>query len=144
MKDTPIISPVSYPARVAPLPEDRVATEEVKGDDELEKERRRIEAENQNMMRRVLRVQEEKVPFPTLIRTDDSKKGKVVYDLKDALQLVKVGFLPFFFPFGLYSLKIIASNSCLLVWKMNIGCILCKLIQIDRVVDTFFFYRLCF
>lgn len=89
VKDTPIISPVSYPARVAPLPEDRVATEEVKGDDELEKERRRIEAENQNMMRRVLRVQEEKVPFPTLIRTDDSKKGKVVYDLKDALQLVK-------------------------------------------------------
>ncbi|XP_071907150.1 uncharacterized protein [Coffea arabica] len=89
VKDTPIISPVSYQARVAPLPEDRVAAEEVKEDDELETERRRIEAENQNMMRRVLRVQEEKVPFPTLIRTDDSKKGKVVYDLKDAIQLVK-------------------------------------------------------
>lgn len=96
MKDAPIISPVSYPARVAPLPEDRVATEEVKEDDgrneELERERWRIEAENRNMMRRVLRVEEEKVPFPTLIKTDDSKKGKVVYDLKEAIQLVKVGF----------------------------------------------------
>lgn len=89
MKDTPIISPVSYAARVAPLPEDRVATEEVKADDELERERRRIEAENLNMKRRGLRVEEGKVPFPTLIGTEDSKKGKVVYDLKDAIQLVK-------------------------------------------------------
>ncbi|KAL3509124.1 hypothetical protein ACH5RR_028525 [Cinchona calisaya] len=93
VKDAPSICPVSYPTRVAPLPEDRAASEEVKDEganDELEKERRRIEFENQNMMRRVLRVEEEKVPFPTLIRSeDDRKKGKVVYDLKEGIQLVK-------------------------------------------------------
>ncbi|KAG9153011.1 hypothetical protein Leryth_024833 [Lithospermum erythrorhizon] len=91
VKDMPGIAPVAYPSRVAPLPDDKPRGGE--GDEELERERRRIENENrgQREMRRVLRDKvDDKVPFPTLIKVDnDSKKKKVVYDLKDALQLVK-------------------------------------------------------
>lgn len=97
MKDTPSIAPVSYPARVAPLPEDRVVTKEVGeehgieeqtgSNEELERERSRIEAGNLNISR-MLMVEEEKVPFPTLIRPQNSK-GNVIYDLKEAIQLVK-------------------------------------------------------
>lgn len=104
MKDSPtILSPVSYPTKVAPLPEDRVAVdgeemvkeEGEKGDDkegneQLERERSRIEADNR-LFRRVLKVEEEKLPFPTLIKVENMKKEKVVYDLKEAIQLVKVG-----------------------------------------------------
>lgn len=91
VKDTPSIVPISYPTRVAPLPEDRVVTKEV-GDEhrneELERERSRIEAGNLNI-NRMLVVEEEKVPFPTLIKLENSK-GNVAYDLKEAIQLVKV------------------------------------------------------
>ncbi|KAK2986583.1 hypothetical protein RJ640_002924 [Escallonia rubra] len=99
MKDLPS---VSYNTKVAPLPEDIVADnvgvksegkEEGLGDDvELERERRRIEADKNRAMRRMPRALEEEslnVPFPTLIKLD--KKGdEVVYDLKEAIRLVKV------------------------------------------------------
>ncbi|XP_016454220.1 uncharacterized protein LOC107778475 [Nicotiana tabacum] len=94
LKDAPKITPVSYPTRVAPLPEDRVEEDggvEAKGDEELERERRRIEAQKRAAMRRVLNVEEEMVPFPTLVnaKSDDEKKKKAVYDLKEAIRLVK-------------------------------------------------------
>lgn len=100
MKDSPtILSPVSYPTGVAPLPEDRMAAEgeetvkkgeDKEGNEQLERERSSIEADNR-LIRRVLRVEEEKLPFPTLIKVENTKKEKVVYDLKEAIQLVKVG-----------------------------------------------------
>ncbi|KAG8364758.1 hypothetical protein BUALT_Bualt18G0032100 [Buddleja alternifolia] len=111
MKDAPpvVVSPVSYPARVAPLPEDRrmEAEEEGTRNEELEGERRRIADDNWNAMRRrgVLRYgnqqqvegeeDHESLPFPKLIKVDNTtdqiskKKGKVVYDLKEAIRLVK-------------------------------------------------------
>lgn len=59
----------------------------------MEAERRKIEAENR-VMRRVFRVEEQKViPFPSLIKVDqkqNAKGPKVVHDLKQAVQLVKV------------------------------------------------------
>lgn len=95
MKDTPSIAPVSYPLRVAPLPEDRVSgsgggEEGVEGG-QMEEERKRIEAENQ-WRRRVFRVaEEEKVtaPFPMLIKVE-KKEQNVVLDLMDAIRQVKV------------------------------------------------------
>ncbi|CAA2971641.1 50S ribosomal protein L1 [Olea europaea subsp. europaea] len=102
IKDAPVISPVSYPSRVAPLPEDRVKAEEEGSkneSDELETERRRIDDERWNAMmtrRRVLGEEQEDddVAFPTLIKVenDDSKskkKRKVIYDLKEAIRAVK-------------------------------------------------------
>ena len=98
VKDAPSISPVSYPTRVAPLPEDRVtaqaeADEEVgkKENEEMEKERIRIEAENR-IRRRVFRVEEEKAfPFPRLIKVEKKQEQKVILDLMDAIREVKVG-----------------------------------------------------
>ncbi|XP_016459277.1 uncharacterized protein LOC107782853 isoform X2 [Nicotiana tabacum] len=95
LKEAPKITPVSYPTRVVPLPEDRVEEEggvEAKGDEELERKRRRIEAQKRAAMRRVLNVEEEMVPFPTLVnvKSSDEKKKKVVYDLKEAIRLVKM------------------------------------------------------
>lgn len=93
MKDAPKIAPVSYPTRVAPLPEDRPEEDgkvEAMGDEELERERRRIEAQKRAAMRRVLNVEGERVPFPTLVNVNsDEKKKKVLYDLKEAIRLVK-------------------------------------------------------
>lgn len=104
-----MISPVSYPSRVAPLPEDRVKAEEEGSkneSDELETERRRIDDERWNAMmtrRRVLGEEQEddNVAFPTLIKVgnDDSKskkKRKVIYDLKEAIRAVKVRFCALF------------------------------------------------
>lgn len=96
VKDAPSISPVSYPTRVAPLPEDRVtaeaeAEEEVakKESEEMEKERIRIEAENR-IRRRVFRVEEEKAfPFPRLIKVEKKQEQKVILDLMDAIREVK-------------------------------------------------------
>lgn len=96
VKDSLAISPVTYPTRVAPLPEDRLAGEErvkeevEQGNEQLERERRTIEADNR-LIRRIHRVEEEKLPYPTLIKVEQTKKEKVVYDLKEAIQLVKVG-----------------------------------------------------
>ena len=98
VKDVPSISPVSYPARVAPLPEDRVRVEaeaeenvEKKEDEVMAKERIRIDVENR-IRRRVFRVEEEKlVPFPRLIKVEKKQEGKVILDLMDAIKEVKVG-----------------------------------------------------
>ncbi|CAH1428689.1 unnamed protein product [Lactuca virosa] len=59
---------------------------------EMEAERMKIESDNRGVIRRVFRVEEQKVPFPSLIKVDQSQntKGqKVVHDLKEAVQLVK-------------------------------------------------------
>ncbi|XP_038877977.1 50S ribosomal protein L1 [Benincasa hispida] len=93
MKDNPSIASVSYPLRVAPLPEDRVSAsgggEEGVESGQMEEERKRIEAENQ--WRRSFRVlEEEKVtaPFPMLIKVE-KKEQKVVLELMDAIRQVK-------------------------------------------------------
>lgn len=97
MKDAPKIAPVSYPTRVAPLPEDLPEEEKGKveavGDEEMERERRRIEAQKRMAISRVMNVEEERVSFPTLIKAkSDEKKKKAVYDLKEAIRLLKVRF----------------------------------------------------
>ncbi|KAL9275626.1 Large ribosomal subunit protein uL1-like protein [Drosera capensis] len=99
VKDGAVISPISYPKKVAPLPEDRVVEgereregEEVRkgreGMGELEGERRRIVGTEAT--RRVFRVvEEEVVPFPTLIREEKKQKEKKVYDLQEAIRAMK-------------------------------------------------------
>lgn len=108
VKDAPVIAPVSYPTRVAPLPEDRVSAEEAKDEEkaegkvevkeeseedrdgrkaELEKETRRIQREVR--VRRLTREEEESLPFPALIRREKGKT-KVVMDLQEAIKEVKV------------------------------------------------------
>ncbi|KAK6142311.1 hypothetical protein DH2020_022659 [Rehmannia glutinosa] len=99
MKDAPVISPVSYPSRVAPLPEDRMKVgEEEKGDRNagLEMERRKIEEYRRRGVLAYGKVEEEEsLPFPKLVKVENTdqnskKKGKVIYDLKEAIQLVKL------------------------------------------------------
>ncbi|KAK9748364.1 hypothetical protein RND81_02G052500 [Saponaria officinalis] len=89
MKNMPQLSSVSYPKKVAPLPEDRVAEE---GGDELEGERRRIESDTR-AIRRVFRVSEkneaEELPFPTLIKVDKKSSERAVFDLQDVIRRVK-------------------------------------------------------
>lgn len=99
MKDVPSISPVSYPSRVAPLPEDRfsvqadeVAKTEDKVSGELERERRTMDAENR-MRRRLFKVEEETVPFPTLIKVEKKNKQKLILDLQEAIRAVKVSLI---------------------------------------------------
>ncbi|CAN6570022.1 unnamed protein product [Malus baccata var. baccata] len=99
IRDVPSISPVSYPVKVAPLPEDRVAEEsgggqggaekDVDGVKELEREKRRIEADGR-MRRRLFRVPEEEVavPFPALIKVE-KKDSKPILDVMDAIRQVK-------------------------------------------------------
>ncbi|KAK9066825.1 hypothetical protein SSX86_014148 [Deinandra increscens subsp. villosa] len=87
-------SAVSYPNKVAPLPEDRMQDaggETERTNEEMEAERRKIEAENR-VMRRVFRVEEKQAPFPTLLKAEqrqNTKGQKVVHDLKEAVLLVK-------------------------------------------------------
>ncbi|KAI3726565.1 hypothetical protein L1987_66363 [Smallanthus sonchifolius] len=94
VKDFNPLSPVSYPNRVAPLPEDKrqdAGGESERTNEEMEAERRNIEAENR-VMRRVFRVEEKPVPFPTILKAEqrqNTKGQKVVHDLKEAVQLVK-------------------------------------------------------
>ncbi|GAB2293117.1 hypothetical protein Dimus_027329 [Dionaea muscipula] len=100
VKDVPVISPISYPKKVAPLPEDRVAAEgpvdrvgenlgwRREGADELEGGRKRIQANRQG--RRVFQVvEEEEVPFPTLIKVEQKQTEKKVYDLQEAIRAMK-------------------------------------------------------
>lgn len=108
MKDASPVSPVSYGARVAPLPEDRMNVGEESGGrgEGLEWERKRIEEARRGGAFRYRRAEvvveeEEKLPFPKLIKAESSNKKseekvKVVYDVKDAIRLVKVGFFDFF------------------------------------------------
>ncbi|XP_021275376.1 uncharacterized protein LOC110410106 [Herrania umbratica] len=98
VKDVPNISPVSYPARVAPLPEDRVGVSEEDGEvkteesEETERESRRIEVESR-MRRRPIRIaaEEEKVgiPFPMLIKPEKKNETRPVLELMDAIREVK-------------------------------------------------------
>ncbi|KAB2612623.1 50S ribosomal protein L1 [Pyrus ussuriensis x Pyrus communis] len=99
IRDVPSISPVSYPVKVAPLPEDRVAEEsgggeggaekDVDGVKDLEGEKRRIEADGR-MRRRLFRVPEEEVvvPFPALIKVE-KKESKSILEVMDAIRQVK-------------------------------------------------------
>lgn len=98
VKDVPSISPVSYPARVAPLPEDKVEVEgeekDVEEIEEMGRERRRIESQNRLLSQRSIRfaMQEEKVvvPFPMLLKAQSKKKeNKPILDLMDAIKQVK-------------------------------------------------------
>ncbi|KDP32963.1 hypothetical protein JCGZ_12994 [Jatropha curcas] len=94
VKDGPSISPVSYPVRVAPLPEDRVAVEDegkiAAEGDEMERESRRIEVENRSKWLFRIVEEEEQVaaPFPKLIKPEKKEK-KPLFDLMDALRQVK-------------------------------------------------------
>lgn len=90
-----MISPVSYPSRVAPLPEDRTSAaaedgveEDKKGQDEqLRREARRIESDARVRGYFGIR-EEEKIPFPTLIKPE-KRPQKVPMDLMEAIQEVK-------------------------------------------------------
>lgn len=97
LKDMPTMSTVSYPTRVAPLPEeDRIMAEgeeerKERGDAELEREARRIQNEQRFAAMSRIRGEVEMVPFPTLIKVENDKaKVKSVYDLKEAIRLAKV------------------------------------------------------
>nr|XP_011466965.1 PREDICTED: 50S ribosomal protein L1, chloroplastic isoform X1 [Fragaria vesca subsp. vesca] len=88
VKDGPSITPVSYPARVAPLPEDKKAEEGGGGarEEELEREKQRIE----QAKRRAFRLEDRLVvPFPTFIKVE-KKERKPILDLMDAIRQVKV------------------------------------------------------
>lgn len=99
MKDIPKIAPVSYASKVAPLPEDREVDslnkegktgEGLEVDEQLERERRRIEVSSQ-VRRRLVRVEENNVPFPTLIKQENAKAktATTIHDLQEAIKLVK-------------------------------------------------------
>lgn len=98
VKDAPSISPVSYPSRVAPLPEDRTkeeaAEDEKKGEDEeLRREASRIEAAD-GRVRSYFGLQvEEKIPFPTIIKQQERRPQKFAMDLSAAIREVKVSIL---------------------------------------------------
>ncbi|KAL5716713.1 hypothetical protein ACHQM5_009841 [Ranunculus cassubicifolius] len=78
------ITPVSYPVKVAPLPDDKVVDSNVE-DEKKEGEREKLVTRT----RRILRVEEEKVlPFPALIKVE-KKKSKVILDLQEAIREVK-------------------------------------------------------
>ncbi|XP_028807740.1 uncharacterized protein LOC114762425 isoform X1 [Neltuma alba] len=97
VKDAPSIAPVSYPLRVAPLPEDKTAAgaeagkdDGAKANEEIEKETRKIRADDQ-LKRRVIRAAEEekvRVPFPTLIKVKQKEKPPIL-DLTEAIRQVK-------------------------------------------------------
>lgn len=91
IKDAPSISPVSYPIRVAPLPEDKVGAEEEVAQADMDRESRKIQEENRGI-RRIFRVTEEEekvvVPFPRLIMPEKKEK-RPLFDLMDAIRQVK-------------------------------------------------------
>ncbi|TKY66757.1 50S ribosomal protein L1 [Spatholobus suberectus] len=89
VKDAPSIAPVSYPSRVAPLPDDRVPAAAA-AEEEVESERRKIEAENELRMRMAKAAEEErmKVPFPLLIKPKKNEKPPLL-DLTEAIRQVK-------------------------------------------------------
>ncbi|GER29097.1 50S ribosomal protein L1 [Striga asiatica] len=130
MKDAPMITPVSYPTRVAPLPEYTKRGEEgtADGNEGLERERKKIEEFRRHGVSAYARLEEEDValPFPKPIKEENTdrnskKKGKVIYDLKEAIQLVKVG-----------SFVFLSHPFCLFCWfYQNPRCI-CSF-QLDKV-----------
>ncbi|CAL5394664.1 unnamed protein product [Camellia sinensis] len=104
VKNIPKLSPVSYPSSrlVAPLPEDRMAEdapapsdegqvkEERNKDAQLDRETVRIQADNRRFRWALRGVEEERLPFPTLIKQQQQNKDKVIFDLQEAIRLVKV------------------------------------------------------
>lgn len=126
IKDAPVVSPISYPSRVAPLPEDRVRAEEERGgrNEELQRESRRIQEDRwRGVLRHGVKEEEEKLPFPKLIKVENTdqnnkKNVKAVYDLKEAIRLVKVGYLEHFFPFLCFC--ICMWNRCCILLSFNI------------------------
>ncbi|GAV61037.1 Ribosomal_L1 domain-containing protein [Cephalotus follicularis] len=94
LKDSPqSISPVSYPTRIAPLPEYSVAAPG--GEEDKEREKGTAESVNPprpRAFRRLVEEQQEeeqvKVPFPSLIKIQNKDK-KPPLDLTEALKLVK-------------------------------------------------------
>nr|CAB3468146.1 unnamed protein product [Digitaria exilis] len=89
----PVISPVSYPSRVAPLPEDRPAGGDAEGvpEEGLRGEGERIQMEAARATRNIFGMQveeEEQVPYPTIIPVV-KRPQKVAIDLVDAIRLVK-------------------------------------------------------
>lgn len=95
MKNAPSISitPVSYQARVAPLPEDNVNEYDGKKEEEREdmERQRRIQNENRRRVHRVVEEKEEKVvlQFPRLIKPVKKEK-KTIFELNDAIKQIKV------------------------------------------------------
>ncbi|XP_024026548.1 uncharacterized protein LOC21393658 [Morus notabilis] len=95
VKDAPSIAPVSYPTRVAPLPEDRGSPASDATASESE-EKRRIERatlprRRPSFSRAALETAgEEKlvVPFPTLIKVEKNER-KPILDLMEAIRQVK-------------------------------------------------------
>lgn len=81
----PSITPVSYPARVAPLPDDRPANEGLRGEGE------RIEMDATRARRSFfgMQAEEEQAPYPTLIPVE-KRPQKVAIDLVDAIREIKV------------------------------------------------------
>lgn len=99
VKDAPSISPVSYAQRVAPLPEDRVVGEDERErtPEEMEIERKRMEAENRARRRflRATAVEEDtsSLPLPTLLKPDLGHGKKPIFDLMEAIREIKVRIL---------------------------------------------------
>lgn len=90
----PVISPVSYPSRVAPLPEDRPAGGDAEGvpEEGLRGEGERIQMDAARATRNIFGMQveeEEQVPYPTIIPVV-KRPQKVAIDLVDAIRLIKV------------------------------------------------------
>uniref|UniRef100_A0A0D9WR23 Large ribosomal subunit protein uL1c n=1 Tax=Leersia perrieri TaxID=77586 RepID=A0A0D9WR23_9ORYZ len=88
--EVPAVTPVSYPTRVAPLPEDRPAEEAPPADEGLQGEGERIEMEATRARRSFfsMQVEEEDLPYPTLIPVD-KRPQKVAIDLVDAIREIK-------------------------------------------------------
>nr|AFK41021.1 unknown [Medicago truncatula] len=86
VKDAPSITPVSYPVRVAPLPDDKAPVDV----DAMETERRKIEAEDQLRKKMMKSVEDEKmkVPFPLFIKPKQKEKPPL-FDLSEAIRQVK-------------------------------------------------------
>ncbi|KAE8679093.1 Ribosomal protein L1p/L10e family, putative isoform 2 [Hibiscus syriacus] len=93
VKDVPNVSPISYPARVAPLPEDSSERGgEVKDEEseEMARESRGIQAESRVWKKHFrITAEEEKVPFPLLIMPEKKNEKRAVLDLTDAIREVK-------------------------------------------------------
>ncbi|KAJ4902259.1 Ribosomal protein L1p/L10e family [Raphanus sativus] len=94
-KDSPSLTPVSYAQRVAPLPEDRVVSEEdrERTPEEVEIERKRIESENRARRRflRATAVEEDtsSLPLPTLLKPELKHGKKPIFDLMEATREIK-------------------------------------------------------
>ncbi|XP_066370839.1 uncharacterized protein [Miscanthus floridulus] len=88
----PAISPVSYPSRVAPLPEDRPVGGEAEAvqHEGLRGEAERIQMDAARATRSIfgMPLEEEQLPYPTIIPIV-KRPQKVAIDLVDAIRLVK-------------------------------------------------------